>query len=460
MDNGMDGSSVRAAVETIHRGTAIYTARAEIDRLLDETGWPDRGGDLLDPACGDGNMVVAALARLAPAPGDLVAASRIHGIEFHEASAETARRRVVELLTELGWEAAQAARAATRMIETRDFLLDRTGSRRWNVILANPPYWRRTNLPAAYRLALDAAAPRGVTGDLLHAYLHRMIEVVADGGIMGLVTSDRWLLNDGASAVRKMVGAAFRVGTVRRLDPASAFHRPKERSRGTPPRVHAVAMTLGTTGRAMTGEPFRIEPLPHVEGVPLGDLVEIRLAPWLGPDGIFTVKGGSGLPEEFLVPCVEPRDIDVSTGTIGEPRRWAIVTGERRPPEPVMAHLERELPRMPPRGRKRIPWQPPERFTGQLPLERESVLVPRISLGLRAVRLPAGMLPTNHSLVVVSGMDAGRIVDILGDERVRRQADALALKVESGYASYTATLLRRLVIPHDLIEEEPERKAA
>jgi hypothetical protein len=74
------------------------------------------------------------------------------------------------------------------------------------------------------------------------------------------------------------------------------------------------------------------------------------------------------------------------------------------------------------------------------------------------VMLPAGYLPTNHSLVVASGMPAGRIKAILEDHRVQEQANAFALRLESGHRSYTATALRRIVVPYDLIEHE--RKAA
>lgn len=39
----------------------------------------------------------------------------------------------------------------------------------------------------------------------------------------------------------------------------------------------------------------------------------------------------------------------------------------------------------------------------------------------------------------------------LNDPRVQAQADAISLRLENGYASYTATLLRQLRIPQELI---------
>ena len=198
--------------------------------------------------------------------------------------------------------------------------------------------------------------------------------------------------------------------------------------------------------------------MPDVEGVPLGDLVDIRLAPWLGPDGIFTVGENDGLPMENLVPCIEPSDLCPRTDRIGPVRRWAILTDDNEPTSAVLEHLDRTLHLMPPRGRRRVRWLPPERFDGRMPLEEEAILVPRIARRLRAIRLPAGHLPTNHSLVVASGLPATLIKTILEDPRVQAQADAYSLRLEDGHRSYTATTLRRIVVPNDLLEHE--RKAA
>lgn len=444
-------------VQAIHDGTALYTATPEIEQLLQAVGWPSCGGRLIDPGCGDGNMLVAAIRALKPAPGDVDAAGRVRGVEFHAPSAKTARVRVRALLEEFGWTSAMARDVADDCIMTRDFLLTPPVGR-WDVMLANPPYWRRGNLPSAYADAMDAALPRHACGDLLHAYLHVMLEHLADGGRMALITSDRWLLNSGAAGIRREMGRTLGVREVRRLDARSAFHRPKERSRGTPPRVHAVSLVLEPGGMPLNGNPYDVDPVPTVEGVPLTELVDLRLAPWLGPDGTFTVGPDSGLPSGHLVPCVEPEDICPRTDMIRATRRWAILTDDAEPPMAVMEHLDANLHRMPPRGRRRVRWLPPERFDGRLPLTEEAILVPRIAKTLRAIRLPPGHLPTNHSLVVASGLPAAAIKDILDDPRVRAQADAYALRLESGHRSYTATVLRRIIVPYDLIERE--RRAA
>src|SRR3546814_12316186 len=58
-------------IDQIHRGTAVYTARPEIEALLDLLEWPAHGKRLLDPGAGNGGFVVAALARIPMAANDV-----------------------------------------------------------------------------------------------------------------------------------------------------------------------------------------------------------------------------------------------------------------------------------------------------------------------------------------------------------------------------------------------------
>lgn len=450
----LQGSPRREAIDAIHRGTAIYTAVPEIEALLDRLGWPDRGESLLDPGCGNGGFLVAALGRLDLEVDDVdEAVRRVHGYEFHDGAALSARKAVTTHLLSRGWRDARAEKAAEAIVEVRDFLLSPVPVGRWDVIAANPPYWRYANLPPEYRFDYEAAVPAHAKADLLYAYLQKSADIVAEGGRIGLVTADRWLLNSGSAKLRARIGSRYSVEDVRRLDSASAFYRPKSRSRGTPARVHPVSIVLkpGGGGRELSESPFMIEEMPHVDGVPLSEIATIRLAPWLGPDGIFMVDRKGSIPDSELVPCYEPEDIDALTGVLGEPRRWAIATGRAQPGPEIMAHLDETLHAMPKRGRQRLRWLPPEPFEGKLPLAVDSILVPRISRTLKPVLLPAGSMPVNHNLVVVAGCEPETLAAMLSDPRVGAQADAMALRLESGYRSYTATLLRNLVIPRDMV---------
>ena len=135
--------------------------------------------------------------------------------------------------------------------------------------------------------------------------------------------------------------------------------------------------------------------MPDVDGIPLRDIAEIRLAPWLGPDGIFTVTSRAGLPTDRLVPVVEPEDIDGDQ--IRPARKWALLTDHREPPAAILAHLDATLHRMPEGGRRAVRWQPPETFAGRLPLPYNAVMVPRIARQLRAVRSRPAACPSTTS---------------------------------------------------------------
>jgi hypothetical protein len=435
-------------IAAIHQGTGIYTTTPEIEALLDQLDWPAQGRRLLDPGAGNGGFLVAALRRLDLALDDVAEATRrVHGYEFYREAVSDARRAVFDHLYGRGWTSSAAWRAANEIVEDHDFLLSPVPTGTWDVIAANPPYWRLANLPAGYRLDYEATVPAHARADLLYAYLDRSADVITSDGHIGLITADRWLLNSGSSELRRRLGTRYTVASARRLDAESTFYRPKTRRRGTVSRVHPVSLILTPTGsgRPLGAEPFRLTPLPAVDGVPLRDIAEIRLAPWLGPDGIFIVGPGSGLPAEHLVPVVEPTDIDGQT--VRAPRKWALATDATEPPPAILAHLDATLDRMPSRGRRAVRWLPPETFAGRLPLDHDAVLVPRIARRLTGVRLPAGRLPINHGLVVVCGLPVESVLAMLDDPEVQAQASDLSLGIDGGYRSFTATVLRQLVIP-------------
>lgn len=450
-----------AAIDAIHRATAIYTVPEECFALLDQLGWPSTDGRLLDPGAGDGAMVVAALSRLNLRADDVAsAAARVRGYEFHPGAAAAARRAVAAHLVARGWFTAAAELAASRIIEVRDFLLDPHPVGDFVVACSSPPYVRYQNIPDAYRCELEAHVPSYARGDLLYAYLNRLADLITPGGQIGVITADRWLINQGSAELRRRLGLRFAIRSVRRLDPASAFYRPKARRRGTPPRVHPVSMVLDPSGagQRLTALPVALERSPAVQGRPLAELAQIILAPYLGPKGIFLFDGAPpALPGAKFVPAVEPADIDPRTGLLSAPVRYALVTHRDEEPSPeVRAHLEGQRHRMPKRGRRKIPWLPPETFAHRLPLASDAILVPRIASRLRPTILPAGILAVNHGLVVVTGRPAPLVQQWLEHPAVQSQASATAPRLENGYRSFCAAALRKLIIPYELLAGGPQ----
>ncbi|WP_241294367.1 Eco57I restriction-modification methylase domain-containing protein [Burkholderia stabilis] len=447
-----EAAARRAAIDELHVRTAIYTASPVVDDLLKRLGWPDGNGRLVDPSCGDGMFLARALAALLAArPSGFDPRGQIEGWEIHPAACVDARSRVAAVLASHGWSPARAAMLANDMVHNRDFLTDGPTTPQWDIVAGNPPYLRAANVPDLLRNEYSRHVPDYARGDMLHSFLERCSRTVRPAGRIGLVTADRWMVNAGASRLRERLGQRLSLAHVERLSAETAFYRPKQRRAGSPPRVHPVSVVLVSddgAGQNLSGKPIH----PGVdesryEGMQLlGDFADVRIAPWLGTEGVFVVDAATarGLPPECLVPAIDTDDIQ--NGKLGTPTRWAIRTrpGEEPAPE-VMAHLKSRMHLMAKRGRQGKVWMPPESFHA-LDLSRESLIVPRIAKTPRAVRVPPGILPINHNLSIVAGgaVTLDQVEEALASPIAAEWVRDYAQRLEGGYLSLTTTLLRRM----------------
>ncbi|MGE3342265.1 MAG: SAM-dependent methyltransferase [Vicinamibacterales bacterium] len=445
-----------AAIDALHAATAIYTCEPVVDALLARVQWPRGRRRLVDTSCGDGAFLRRALARLLECEPDITDAELpqvISGWEVHPFAAAQAQASVREVLAEAGYDAQRATALSREIVHCADFLAEGPREPSYHVIVGNPPYLRFLNVPEVLRQEYERNVPVFARSDLLHSFLERSARTLHADGELALATADRWLFNEKAAQLREVIGKVFRLAHVERLDAASSFYRPKQRRAGSPPRVHPCAVILN----AYRGTPITRDAIfpgaaaltpPRGERL-LGEVCKVRIAPWLGTPGVFLIGAdvAAGLPSECLVPAVDTDDI--RDGELRTPTRSAILTrpGERPPPA-VLAHLEREMPRMCARGRRQNPhWLPPEPFHG-MDLTQPSLLVPRIARTLRPVRVPPGILPVNHNLSVVSAgaMDLNEIADILSSERAQDWTRVTSAPLENGYRSITTRLLRQLPI--------------
>ncbi|WP_321935507.1 Eco57I restriction-modification methylase domain-containing protein [Paraburkholderia sp. J8-2] len=444
------------AVMQIWASTAIYTASPVVDTILDRLGWPAADASFVDPSCGDGMFLGRALERLlAGQPPGFNPVGRIEGWELFEGAVIEARVRVAGILTAHGHTAGAAARIAGEMVKHGDFITAGPKTPTWTICAGNPPYLRYANVPDIIRQAHRRHVPGYAIADMLHSFLERIARVVIPGGQIGLVTSDRWLINDQAAGLREALGRFLSLTHHERLSVESSFYRPKTRRRDSLPRIHPVLVTFSTDLK----QGVKLTSAPHYPGVDasvysgiptLGDFAKVRLAPWLGTKGIFVVDArvASGLPSEYLVPAVDTDDFQ--NGNLGTPTRWAIRTlPDEEPPAEIMQHLESQMHRMAKRGLNGKFWMPPESWHN-MDLSRESLLVPRIAKAPRAIRVPAGCLPINHNLSIVSGSEEqlaaveAALADPLALQWVREHAAPL----ENGYFSLTTQLLRKLPMAH------------
>lgn len=450
------------AIEQLHNSTSFYTAEPIVDQLLDMLAWPSDSRKLVDPSCGDGAFLGAALERLLtvePDASDARIAGLVQGWEIHYFAAAEARQRLERILVGHGRSAARAQAVAQGMVSQGDFLTEGPQAATWDCVAGNPPFLRYANLPTILREEYERTLPDYSRGDILHSFIDRLTLVLNAGGEIALVTSDRWLFTENAAALRARVGQRMGIRHLARLDCASAFYRPKSRRSGQPPRIHPVAVVLSEKRYctiALTSAPIypEADDAAYVGCNPLESVAAVRLAPWLGKHGLFVIDKATAvaadIPAEMLVPAIDTDNM--KGGVLSAPTKFAIRTYRNiEPPASVLAHLDANmhlLARTKVRTTQR--WLPPESFE-KIDLTQERLLIPRIANSLRPVRVPAGILPLDHGISIVGA--GAMTLDQLEEALLRPEAEAWvrarAPRLENGYFSLTTKLLRALPVKFD-----------
>lgn len=448
---------LEAAVDQLHAATAWYTAEPVVAQLLDMLDWPRQDRRLVDTSAGDGAFLGAALTRLLeaePQVDDERIAHLITGYEIHYFAAAEARARLERILVASGRESGRARAIAAAIVVHADFVKAGPREPSFHYVTGNPPFCRYTSLPTILREAYEAEMPAYAQADMLHSFLELSRVCLHDGGEIALVTSDRWLFSQAAARLREVIGQRLGIAHMERLDCSSSFYRPKTRKAGQPPRIHPVALVLRDA--ALCGTALGRAPIfPEADDAPyegcrmLSEVARVRLAPWLGPHGIFVVTAdvAARLPTEVLVPAIDTDDI--KGGVLRTPTRYAIRTSPGvEPCAEVMAHLDSQLHRMPKSKRRETKrWLPPESFE-RMDLSQPSLLIPRISASLRPVRVPAGVLPLDHGISIVSAgvKTLDQIEAALLSPEAQAWVQARAPRLENNFRSLTTTLLRMLPV--------------
>ena len=460
MQQDLFASSDRArAIDVLHSRTSIYTREPVVEQVLDHVGWPRVGNSLVDTSCGDGAFLVAAIRRLldtsSSGTGHQSLANRVQGWEIHFQAVAEARGNVRDLLVSRGYRPDSARDLADAIVREGDFLTQCPASARFDTIVGNPPYLRWQYVPDLLRQEYEQAVPNHARADLLHSFLDRCSAHLNAGGTTALITADRWLTSESAARLREAIGKRLGVLLAQPLDAGSAFYRSKLRRAGTPPRVHPVMVVLksrDSCSRSLSREP--LYPCQDDEeawaNVTLGEVAAVSIAPWLGSAGVFVVPtqvaATAGLPPDSIVPVMDTDD--THQGLLSAPTRVAIRTSKiQRPPAVVEDFLRDRMHMMCPRGRMRPEWVPPERFDGT-DLSKERLVVPRIAKTLKPIKVPPGVLPINHNIVIAAtdGTTLSDIEAMLTDPRAQRWIERRARPLEGGYLSLTTKLLRKLPV--------------
>jgi len=183
---------------------------------------------VLDPACGDGALLNAFVNRL---PAKMRRRVALHGYETDAQAIETARHVLTHAgarevhLTQLDFLSVRGVEARPRHRQLS--LLDQGATDgvtdRFDAVIANPPYVRTQVLGAAR--SQELAKRFGLSGrvDLYQAFTKAMARVLKPGGVLGLLTSNRFLTVRSGAALRHLLRTEFELASIYDLGDTKLF---------------------------------------------------------------------------------------------------------------------------------------------------------------------------------------------------------------------------------------------
>lgn len=216
---------------------AIFTRREVVNFILDLVGYtadrPLHKLRLLEPSFGQGEFLLAAIARLLDASLDALTclddtavtlAGSIRAVELHNSSFVRTHKEVVALLRGRGFGVGLANTLADTWLINGDYLLVQLDAN-FDVVVGNPPYVRQELIPdvllAEYRARYSTMFDRA---DLYIAFIERSLSSLANGGALGFICADRWMKNRYGGPLRQLVSDKFHLKYFIDMANAPAFH--------------------------------------------------------------------------------------------------------------------------------------------------------------------------------------------------------------------------------------------
>ena len=208
----------------------VFTRPHIADLMLDLAGYAgERSVRLLDPGCGGGVFMGAALVRLIRSSGvprsfEEVAHCLL-GVEKNSEAAANCRDRLTGALLAEG-VAPKLANKLSRHWVVEDDFLERDLAPKFDLVIGNPPYVRQEAIPKAklaqYRASFDCFYDRA---DLYVAFFERGLKLLADGGRLAFICPDRFTKNNYGRKLRALIAEEFAVEHVLDLAQASPFEQ-------------------------------------------------------------------------------------------------------------------------------------------------------------------------------------------------------------------------------------------
>jgi hypothetical protein len=164
---------------------------------------------MLDPAIGDASLVLALLRRLKETGHRVDVAA---GFDQAATAVTSARGRILDAFPSTALDLRVEDFLLSDVVTADDpTLFQEAASRKFDVVIANPPYVRTQVLGATYAQVL--AQRFGLSGrvDLYSAFLVAIDHALKPGGIAGLIVSNRFMTTRAGTAVREFLLREFDV---------------------------------------------------------------------------------------------------------------------------------------------------------------------------------------------------------------------------------------------------------
>lgn len=190
---------------------------------------------LLEPSCGQGDFLLAAIERLLDAyqqsggrmdDAASVLRGAIRAVELHHATFRLIEERVRALLLAAHVPAAVADELTGAWLVRDDFLLAKL-SAGFTHIVGNPPYVRQERIPDVllthYRAHFTTLYDRA---DLYVPFIERSLHLLAPDGRLAFICADRWMKNRYGGPLRSLVARRFHLEYYVDMTGTDAFHDP------------------------------------------------------------------------------------------------------------------------------------------------------------------------------------------------------------------------------------------
>lgn len=170
---------------------------------------------VLDPSCGDGSLLEA----LRVEASKLGINIELYGFDINDEYLESAKINIRGKAT----------------LFSQDFLLKKKNNlfyqnnsenefrEYFDIIIANPPYVRTQILGADYSKALSNQFNLKGKIDLYHAFIIRMTESLKEGGVIGFITSNKFISNKSGAQIRCFLSKNYKISQVHDLGDTKLF---------------------------------------------------------------------------------------------------------------------------------------------------------------------------------------------------------------------------------------------